>query len=206
MRYCLLVFMIFITSHAWATETMIRQLTEAIEQAPPDAKFQYYQFRARAYSKENMPEGALKDLTTSINLNPTISAYRERADILIELGRYQEAINDLNIILKDDPHDLQMYRLRSSAHFKLKQYGEAMADAQRVLAEKPGDEVSRLIVTNSTNALDALTPVKNIVMNTRHKYVPAIRRSAGKASREPARSVRRTAARTPRVSAKPRRS
>lgn len=201
MRYFVLLGIMFLASQAWAIDNSIGRLTREIEQASPDSKFQYYQFRARAYAEEGMPEGALKDLTTSINLNPTISAYRERADILIELDRYQEALNDLNIVLKNNPGDLNLYRLRSSVYFKMEQYRAAMADAQRVLAQMPDDNVSNQIVRKSTIAL---TPVKNIVMNTRHERAPARRQAARKVFRKPTRPVRRTAVQPAKTSPKPR--
>lgn len=139
MRYLLLLFIIFFTAQALDAETLISQITEAIEQASPDSKFQYYQYRARAYSKINMPEAALADLTASINLNPTIPAYRERIDLLIKMGRYKEAINDLNIILKDYPNDLQTYRLRSKTYYKMKQYKKTLDDINIILETDPGD-------------------------------------------------------------------
>ncbi|GAB4333140.1 MAG: hypothetical protein Kow0089_01490 [Desulfobulbaceae bacterium] len=142
-----------------------------------------------------MPEAALADLTASINLNPTIAAYRERAGILMSMGRFNEALADLNTIIRSvpgdlethrlrsriyyktkqydkalndidtilasDPGDHEMYRLRSKIYFETERYREAMEDARRVLAVVPEDKMSRLIVMESTTALQ---PNKNIVI------------------------------------------
>lgn len=161
MRYVLLLFIVFLTTQTWAAEIQISQITEAIEQASPGSKYQYYQFRARAYSKKNLPELALSDLTASINLNPTIMAYRERTDILMKMGRYQEALNDINTILKTDAGNPDIYRLRSKAYYEVKQYKEAVNDARRVLAKIPNDSTSLQILMESTSAL---TPVEDIVI------------------------------------------
>jgi len=145
MRYLILLFSIFLTAQAWASETTISQITEAIEQAPPDSKYQYYQFRARAYSRNNMPEAALADLTASINLNPTVPAYKERTETLLILGRFQEALDDIDIILENVPGDLEMYRLRSKTYFKMEQYREALDDIDIILESDPADlEMYRL--------------------------------------------------------------
>ena len=175
MRYFVLLFIVFLTSNVWAEEIPISQFTEAIEKALPNSKYQYFQFRARAYSKRNMNKEALSDLNNAIYLNPNISAYKERSKILMKMGRYQEAINDLNIILITDPDNPKMYRLRSKAYFEIKQYQAAMEDAKRVLAEIPNDSTSRRIIVESTAAL---TPVKNIIINTRRAYVPVKRQTA----------------------------
>lgn len=165
MRYLLLVFMIFAASLAAADEVSIAQFTEAIAQAPPDSRHKFYQYRARAYAKQNLLREALADLGAAIKLNPTLSAHRERGEILMRLGRYREAVADLDLVVKANPDELGLYRLRSKACFESGLYQRALHDANLVLAKQPDDAECRQIVMQSTTAL---SPEKEIVMPSSH--------------------------------------
>lgn len=156
----------------------IVEYTRAIDQASKATRHKMYQYRARAYAQKGMWPEALEDISYSITLQPTVPAYRQRAEILIKMQRCQEAVSDLDIILNANPNDFKSYQLRSKANFEEGLFGQALKDAEKGLQLRPTDPVCREIKHKS---LTRLNPDKKIIIKP--SYVP---RYAG---RSPTRNV-----------------
>jgi tetratricopeptide (TPR) repeat protein len=65
------------------------------------------------------------------------SAHWRRADVLIKLGRYQEAIEDCDRGIDIEPWDPIPYRRRALAHFHMNHYRQALADLSKAFELKP---------------------------------------------------------------------
>ncbi|MBU0483042.1 MAG: tetratricopeptide repeat protein [Proteobacteria bacterium] len=171
MHYIIFSATIFLLSFTTLAQAVpISEFTKAIEQSSPENKHKFYQYRARAYLKENMINEALSDLTAAINLSPTVSAHKERGEIYFKQKRYQESIPDLSASIKENPNDLNMYRMRSQSYFATEAYAAALADAKHVLSVSPDDAICKFIHMESTTALN---PEKEIIIHS--SYVPTTR-------------------------------
>lgn len=60
-------------------------------------------------------------------------------------GRYQDAIDDLSLVLKRTPRRADVYLYRAEAWQGLKQLDQALADADHALHLKPGDGEAQLL-------------------------------------------------------------
>lgn len=60
----------------------------------------------------------------------------ELARIMIPQKRYEDAINLLTTVIRDNPNNYQAYLLRSQAKYSLKDYLGALNDSQNVLTER----------------------------------------------------------------------
>ncbi len=107
----------------------IDDFSKAIELAPQNAD--YYAERGALISQTN---GDLKqaehDLNKAIELDDTdADKYLTRAVIFCKLKLYLAAIDDLNIVIKKEPHNIQAYDLRSYA---IKSMNGEQAPAKKV--------------------------------------------------------------------------
>lgn len=131
----------------------------------PNTWFLYY-FRADVYQQLNQYREAVKDLTTLINANPRLAAFRFtcetgrlrdqglrndmavitvgdahylRAVCLAELGRFNEAIEDLNEALKLDPTDTKALSLRAEFISETGKDDAAINDFSAAIKQNPKD-------------------------------------------------------------------
>lgn len=96
-----------------------------------------YQTRAYAKISINDCRGAIKDLTTAISFKDEpvfIQDYNSRAICYMELRKYQNAINDFNIYLADEPNDALAYARRGYSYSKRNDANSAIHDYLKAAA------------------------------------------------------------------------
>ncbi|MEM6800703.1 MAG: tetratricopeptide repeat protein [Bacteroidota bacterium] len=125
-------------------EGAIRDYERAI-QFYPQHSFTYLN-RALAYQKKGDHEQTLQDLTRCLNLNhpSTSQIYDVRVDSLLILGREEEALEDLYLLLreKQNPKDLLLEIIE--LHIKRKEIKEGLRLSNIALQEYPADISLRL--------------------------------------------------------------
>ncbi len=77
--------------------------------------------RKQARIKQNKVEEAVQDCNVLLKIEPdSAEVYRDRADLLMKLGRYQQAVSDYTSSIKyDDTKIAKNYLLRAAAYDKL---------------------------------------------------------------------------------------
>ena len=92
MRYIIYLSIIIIASLALPTYLSagfsVHEYTQAIEISPEDMKYKFYLLRGKVYKDSGEMNFALKDLNTSIILNPCMTAYKYRGEVYFEMERY----------------------------------------------------------------------------------------------------------------------
>lgn len=77
-------------------------------------------------------ESALKDLTSAIEKQPSLSqAYIKRASMQLELGSKEAAANDFELAMEQNKDDPDIYYHRAQLHFILGEYVNAAKDYQK---------------------------------------------------------------------------
>lgn len=98
----------------------------------------FYYYREQAALKARQFQRALDDIVKAIEMNPTDLTYQaEHAVVNLRVGRYEEAIQILNNILKADPKYAEAYRLLGLCQIQLKKTDEACANFKK--AKELGD-------------------------------------------------------------------
>ena len=105
----------------------VQEYTQAIEASPDDMKYKFYLLRGKAYKDSGEMSFALKDLNTSIMLNPGMTAYKYRGEVYFEMERYGDAINDFTTALEFNP-TIELYKKRLESYLKSINYVLALAD------------------------------------------------------------------------------
>ena len=96
----------------------------------------FYYYREQAALKARQFQRALDDIVKAIEMNPTDLTYQaEHAVVNLRVGRYEEAIQILNNILKADPK--YAYRLLGLCQIQLKKTDEACGNFKK--AKELGD-------------------------------------------------------------------
>ena len=89
-------------------------------------------------------QGALEDLTKSIELNPEYSGgYVECGRTKYALGKFQEAIEYYNKAIEISPNYAFAYGIRGDAKIKLKDYEGAVADFRKMMELEPENLIAR---------------------------------------------------------------
>ena len=99
---------------------------------------------------------ALKDLNTSIMLDPSRTAYKYRGKIYFEADRYTDAINDFTTALEINPSS-ELYKLRGNSYLKSANYVMALADGFNFIEKAPYNSESYYI---SMEALENLGDIE----------------------------------------------
>lgn len=95
-----------------------------------------YAFRAELHAELGDLEAARRDLDEAIALDRrSASAHRQRAQVLMQLGRCDEAISDLHTAIKINP-DAVLYLLRGQAYLTRGQ-GDDLIKARQDFAQVP---------------------------------------------------------------------
>ena len=98
----------------------------------------FYYYREQAALKARQFQRALDDIVKAIEMNPTDLTYQaEHAVVNLRVGRYEEAIQILNNILKADPKYAEAYRLLGLCQIHLKKTDEACGNFKK--AKELGD-------------------------------------------------------------------
>jgi len=98
----------------------------------------FYYYREQAALKARQYQRALDDIAKAVELNPTDLTYQaENAVVNLRVGRYEEAIQILNNILKTDPKYGEAYRLLGLCQIQLKKTDEACGNFKK--AKELGD-------------------------------------------------------------------
>lgn len=98
----------------------------------------FYYYREQAALKARQFQRALDDIVKAIEMNPTDLTYQaEQAVVNLRVGRYEEAIQILNNILKADPKYAEAYRLLGLCQIQLKKTDEACGNFKK--AKELGD-------------------------------------------------------------------
>lgn len=98
----------------------------------------FYYYREQAALKARQYQRALDDIAKAVELNPTDLTYQaEHAVVNLRVGRYEEAIQILNDILKTDPKYGEAYRLLGLCQIQLKKTDEACGNFKK--AKELGD-------------------------------------------------------------------
>ncbi len=134
----------------------IHEYTQAIEGSPEDMKYKFYLLRGKAYKDSGEMNFALKDLNTSIMLDPSRTAYKYRGEIYFEQERYTDAINDFTAALEINPSS-ELYKLRGESYLKSVNYVVALADGFNIIEMAPYDSESYYI---SMEALENLGDIE----------------------------------------------
>jgi tetratricopeptide (TPR) repeat protein len=99
---------------------------------PYDAYF--HNMLGAIYQQLDMKEEALEEYTSSIELdNEHLHAYVNRAELLLQSGQFEKAVNDLQRAVELDPNGKQPAGLRARALAKAT--SQAMAEVQRIAAQ-----------------------------------------------------------------------
>lgn len=106
----------------------------------------FYYYREQAALKARQFQRALDDIAKAIEMNPTDLTYQaEHAVINLRVGRYEEAIQILNNILKTDPKYGEAYRLLGLCQIQLKKTDEACGNFKK--AKELGDPNADELIT-----------------------------------------------------------
>ena len=98
----------------------------------------FYYYREQAALKARQYQRALDDIAKAVELNPTDLTYQaEHAVVNLRVGRYEEAIQILNNILKTDPKYGEAYRLLGLCQIQQKKTNEACENFK--IAKELGD-------------------------------------------------------------------
>lgn len=73
-------------------------------------------------------EQALAYSSRAIELSPTVDAYFTRAFVLVDLGRYDEAVRDLTEVIKLEPENAIAYTIRGYTYNHLGKFNQAIED------------------------------------------------------------------------------
>ena len=121
--------------------------TRAIEMSPDSTKFavvRAYEHRGRLLAQNGDLSKALEDFDHAIALRPEAIEYRhERALVLRDLGRHEEALRDLDEADAIEPGDTTTSLVRGSINLARGEFTLALASFDRILAEKPDHPVAR---------------------------------------------------------------
>lgn len=106
----------------------------------------FYYYREQAALKARQFQRALDDIVKAIEMNPKDLTYQaEHAVVNLRVGRYEEAIQILNNILKADPKYAEAYRLLGLCQIQLKKTDEACGNFKK--AKELGDPNADELIT-----------------------------------------------------------
>jgi tetratricopeptide (TPR) repeat protein len=129
-----------------------------------------YNNRALARSEQGDFQGGLADLNRAMELHASDTYRMNRADVLLRLNRFSEALPDLEAVLSAAPDHVNALLRRSTARSQLKDYQGAHADVDRVqeidpdsipalaqraiIREAQGDDLAAGVIYERVLALD----------------------------------------------------
>jgi tetratricopeptide (TPR) repeat protein/tRNA A-37 threonylcarbamoyl transferase component Bud32 len=98
-----------------------------------------YALRSHYRAENDMFPEAAQDMTEAIRLKPTAENYRRRSSCLYHSGKYEMAVDDLNVAISKEPTNPEFYDRRADCHEKMGHQDQAEQDRQK--AESLGPAV-----------------------------------------------------------------
>ena len=132
----------------------------------------FYYYREQAALKARQYQRALDDIAKAIELNPKDLTYKaEQAVVNLRVGRYEEAVQILNNILKEDPKYAEAYRLLGLCQIQLKKTDEACGNFNKAkeLGVVEGVWVSEIVENGSASGADI--KVDDVIIGLDNKKV-----------------------------------
>jgi tetratricopeptide (TPR) repeat protein len=99
--------------------------------------FLAYQIRADAHRMKRNYSQSIVDATMSIKIHPNVDAYVARIKSYMQTGKYKQAIEDSNNIIKMSPDNAFAYGTQAVAYVSLKNYPEAIKNAETAIELDP---------------------------------------------------------------------
>jgi tetratricopeptide (TPR) repeat protein len=147
---------VFTFSASLSAQPSINDYNQAIADSPEDMKYKFYLLRGKAYKDAGEIDLALKDLNTSILLDPSRTAYKYRGELYMQKERYPDAVNDFTAALEINP-SIELYKLRGVSYLGSENHVLALADGFNIIEMAPYDSESYYI---SMDALENLGDIK----------------------------------------------
>jgi len=113
------------------------RLLTAIIEAPKATPMLYFDYVSRGvvYARKGDQVKAMADFDAAIKLKPNdADAHYRRGGILVQQKQYQAAIDELSIVIQEDPMNGPAYSLRSFSHYALSQNADGAADTDKACA------------------------------------------------------------------------
>lgn len=129
-------------------DALLRAYDQLLDEDPRDPETLFR--RASLYYKSNDYIRALDDLNTAIKYflpeqaDERRQAVGMRADVLMAMHKYDQALTDLNELLGDTPMDYALIYERGTANYELGRYGEAKRDFNTMLRLNPRSQEATL--------------------------------------------------------------
>jgi tetratricopeptide (TPR) repeat protein len=123
-------------SHLGRWDDAIADLTSVIDLFPQESDG--YLERGNAHRRAGRPAEALADYHRAIARNPPPEAYFNRAGLLLDLGREEEARADYDTLLDLDPESLDGLAARAGLRYERGETAAARRDVDAGLALDPG--------------------------------------------------------------------
>ena len=129
-------------------EAMMRAYDSLLDEDPRDPETLFR--RASLFYRKNDYIRALDDLNTALkyygpeNADERMQAVRLRADVLMAMGKYDQALEDLNELLREAPSSFSLIYERGTALYELGRYAEAEADFNQMLRMNPRSQEALL--------------------------------------------------------------
>ena len=120
----------------------MRLCVQAIE-LPGDFRAAAYELRGLIFSRKGDGPQAVDDLTRAISLRPFVEYYQSRAKVLRDLGRFDDALLDLDQARSIDPTNKSNDLIRGSIHVARGEFAQALESYDRLLAQDPGHVTAR---------------------------------------------------------------
>jgi tetratricopeptide (TPR) repeat protein len=116
----------------------LETLAKAMVDAPASLRADVFDQAGQAWLLAGAPEQAYAAEGAAVALAPQDPELRiDRAEAAASAGRYNEAIGDLDIVLKADPNRTEALIYRASADRALDRLDAALADIDKALAQDP---------------------------------------------------------------------
>ena len=139
-KHCAAAALSALGHHAEAAKRFEALATGMPDATPPEAVAEILAHAGLSWLSAGKAERALSVQNEAVSLAPESPALRtDRAMTLGELGRYWEAIDDLNRALESAPGHVDALVLRASAYRFVEAYDLALENAERALEADPGN-------------------------------------------------------------------
>lgn len=117
-----------VTSYLPSQETRLAEIAQFLELTDPLSTKARYQLLSILL--KDSPQKAFEEYASIKQLDPQFFSEVQEAEILIQVGKLQQATRILDKLISAHPGNLEARRLRAVAHFEAKNFNEATSDLQ----------------------------------------------------------------------------